>query len=288
MWGLTAREILRSPSKPPFLQTLSRADLTAFHTPASAPDLLGYVELALDGGYPEPVLRLRGGGRERWLDSYLDELFTRDAEDLDGPRDPELLRRYFEVLAVNTAGIATEKTIYDAAAISRSTAIGYERLLRNLFVLDPLPAWNTNRLLRLVKTPKRYLTDTSLLASALHLDKLAVMRDGNLLGRLIETYVLAQIRPELELVGFRPRLFHLREKNGRREVDLIAELSAGNIVAVEIKSTAAPTRGDARHLEWLREQLGERFLAGAVLHTGPRPFRLSERIFALPICVLWG
>jgi uncharacterized protein len=288
MWGLTTREILNSPSKPPFLQTLSRADLTAFHTPASAPDLLGYVELALDGGYPEPVLRLRGGGRERWLDSYLDELFTRDAEDLDGPRDPELLRRYFEALAVNTAGIATEKTIYDAAAIGRSTAVAYERLLRNMFVLDSLPAWSTNRLSRLVKAPKRYLTDTSLLTSALHLDKLAVMRDGDLLGRLIETYVLAQIRPELELVGFRPRLFHLREKNGRHEVDLIAELSAGEVVAVEIKSTAAPTRGDARHLEWLREQLGERFLAGAVLHTGPRPFRLSERIFALPICVLWG
>jgi len=288
MWGLTAREILGSPPKPPFLQRLSLADLAAFHTPVDAPDLLGYVELALTGGYPEPVLRLQGGARERWLDSYLGELFTRDAENLDGPRDPELLRRYFEALAVNTAGIAAEKTIYDTAAISRSTATAYERLLRNMFVLDHLPAWSTNRLSRLVKAPKRYLTDTSLLTAALHLDELAVMRDGNLLGRLIETYVLAQIRPELELAGFTPHLYHLREKNGRHEIDLIAELSGGDVVAIEIKSSAAPTRGDARHLEWLREQLGDRFLAGAVLHTGPRPFRLSERIFALPICTLWG
>jgi hypothetical protein len=74
----------------------------------------------------------------------------------------------------------------------------------------------------------------------------------------------------------------------KREIDLLAELSAGNIVAVEIKATAAPKPNDARHLEWLRGQLGARFLGGAVLHTGPRPFRLSERIFALPICVLWG
>jgi len=108
------------------------------------------------------------------------------------------------------------------------------------------------------------LTDTSLLTAALHLDELAVMRDGNLLGLLIEPYVLAKIRPELELAGFSPRLYHLREKNGRREIDLIAELSGGDVVAIEIKSSAAPTRGDARHLEWLRE----RFLAGAVLH-GP-------------------
>ena len=288
MWGLTAREILGSPPKSPFLQTLSRADLTAFHTPVDAPDLLGYVELALAGGYPEPVLRLRGGARERWLESYLGELFTRDAVSLDGPRNPELLRRYFEALAVNTAGLAAEKTVYDAASISRSTAAAYEQLLRNMFVLDSLPAWSTNRLSRLVKAPKRYLTDTSLLTAALHLDELAVMRDGNLLGRLIETYVLAQIRPELELAGFTPRLYHLREKNGRHEIDLIAELSGGDVVAIEIKSSAAPQRSDARHLEWLREQLGGRFLAGAVLHTGPRPFQLAERIFALPICTLWG
>jgi hypothetical protein len=114
------------------------------------------------------------------------------------------------------------------------------------------------------------------------------MRDGNLLGRLIETFVLTQIRPELELDGYKPRLYHLREKNARHEINLIAELSAGSIVALEIKSSAAPTRTDAKHLEWLRNELGERFLAGAVLHTGPRPFRLSERIFALPICALWG
>jgi uncharacterized protein len=297
MWGLTAREILGSPAKPPFLQTLARADLGAFDTPVDAPDLLGYVELALAGGYPEPVLRLpaaipnpfcaceavhaNAGSIAIWVSCL-------PAVSLDGPRDPELLRRYFEALAVNTAGIAAEKTVYDAAAISRSTATAYERLLRNMFVLDHLPAWSTNRLSRLVKAPKRYLTDTSLLAAALHLDELAVMRDGNLLGRLIETYVLAQIRPELELAGFTPRLYHLREKNGRHEIDLIAELAGGDVVAIEIKSSAAPQRGDARHLEWLREQLGERFLAGAVLHTGPRPFRLAERIFALPICTLWG
>jgi predicted AAA+ superfamily ATPase len=80
----------------------------------------------------------------------------------------------------------------------------------------------------------------------------------------------------------------LRSRDGRHEIDLVAELSRGDVVAVEIKSSAAPKRADAKHLEWLHEQLGERFLAGAVLHTGPRPFRLAERIFALPICVLWG
>jgi predicted AAA+ superfamily ATPase len=198
------------------------------------------------------------------------------------------MRRYFEALAVNTAGIVADKTLYDAAGVSRSTAVKYERLLTNMFVLDSLHAWSNNRLSRLVKAPKRYLVDPSLLASALSVDDLAVLRDGALLGRVIDTFVVAQIRPELELGRFIARPYHLREKNGRHEIDLVAQLRAGDVVAVEIKSSAAPTRSDARHLEWLRDRLGERFLAGAVLHTGPRPFRLSERIFALPICTLWG
>jgi uncharacterized protein len=157
-----------------------------------------------------------------------------------------------------------------------------------MLVLDILPAWSSNRLSRMARTGKRYLVDTSLVAAALALDERAVLRDGDLLGRMIDTFVVAQIRAEVELSSFRPRLYHLREQSARHEIDLIAEWVGGDVVAVEIKSSAAPTRGDARHLEWLREQFGERFLAGAVLHTGPRPFRLAERIFALPICAPWG
>jgi hypothetical protein len=83
-------------------------------------------------------------------------------------------------------------------------------------------------------------------------------------------------------------VYHVREKEGRREIDLLAEMAAGDIVALEIKATAAPDPRDARHLTWLRDVVGDRFVAGAVLHTGPRAFRLSDRVLAVPICALWG
>lgn len=287
MYGLTNRELTGSLAGEPFLDRLATADMDALHPPSDAPDLLGYVELALRGGFPEAALRLSADARRTWLEGYLDQMFTRDVTSLDETRDPDRLRRYFEALALNTAGVAESKTLYDAAQVDRKTALAYERLLLNLFVLDIAPAWMSNRLSRLTKTGKRYLADASLVAAVLHLDEAAVIRDGDLLGRIVDTFTVAQIRPELELRPFKPRLHHLRTRDGRHEVDLIAELSAGGIVAIEIKSTAAPTRQDAHHLEWLREQLGERFLAGAVLHTGPRPFRLAERIFAAPISTLW-
>jgi hypothetical protein len=59
-------------------------------------------------------------------------------------------------------------------------------------------------------------------------------------------------------------------------------------MGVEVKADAAPSSDAARHLVWLRDRLGERFVAGVLFHTGPRAFRYDERVVMLPICALWG
>ncbi len=51
----------------------------------------------------------------------------------------------------------------------------------------------------------------------------------------------------------------------------------------------AHTRRDARHIDWLRDQLPpERFAGGVVFHTGPRRYGLGPDIEAVPIAALWG
>ena len=84
------------------------------------------------------------------------------------------------------------------------------------------------------------------------------------------------------------RLFHLREAHGRQEVDLVIEASDGRIVALEIKADASPPISSAKHLGWMRDRLGDRFAFGVVLHSGPLPYMIDERIAALPICSIWG
>jgi hypothetical protein len=286
MEGLTLRERNGQVDGPPFLQRL--ADGSSFPSLPDPPDLADYAELGLRGGFPEPVLELSPTVARGWLRGYVEQLLTRDADSLDGPRDPALLRRYFEAVALSTAGLPDHKSLYDAAGIDRKTAVAYDRLLTNLFVLDLLPPWTSNRLSRLTRGSKRHLIDTSLVASVLELDLTAAMRDGDMLGRLLESFVLAQIRPETQLASYPSRLYHLRDRNGRHEVDVVAVLPGGDIVGIEVKASAAPSRSDARHLEWLRDRVGDRFRAGAVLHTGPRPFKLADGIAALPIYALWS
>jgi hypothetical protein len=100
--------------------------------------------------------------------------------------------------------------------------------------------------------------------------------------------VASQLRTELATAECRPRLYHLRVEQGRHEIDLLAEVAATRVVAVEVKAAAAPRADAASHLAWLRDRLGQRFVRGVVLHTGPRAYELDERILAAPIATLWA
>ena len=287
MYPMTVGEQVGRIDGPAFFDRLADGgELTAGTDP---PDLRGYVELALRSGFPEAALRLSGQPRQAWLESYVDDLLTHDIEATeDRRRDRQRLRRYFEAYALSSAGVAGHKTIYDAAEVNKATAGAYEGLLEGLLVAEAVPAWRSNRLKRLVHQPKRYLVDPALIAAALRTDVAGVMRDGDLLGRVLDTFVAAQLRPELAVSASRPRLHHLRTEQGRHEIDLIGELAGGQLIGIEVKAGSAVTAADARHLAWLRDELGDRFAAGTVLHTGSRVYSLGEKIVAAPIATLWA
>lgn len=286
LYPLTVGEQAGRPHGPPLIDRLARgAEITV---PQDTPDLGGYVDIALRGGFPEASLGLSPLARQHWFDSYVDQLLTRDVDLVDAGRDPARLRRYFEAYAVNSAGLVEDKTIYDAAGINRRTGLAYEQLLTNLMVVDTIPAWFSNRLKRVGRTAKRHLVDPALLAGILRVESGSVMRDGDLLGRLLDTFVTAQLRVEMTTAAGRPRLYHLRQEQGRHEVDLLVELGGGRVIGIEVKSDSAPTSESARHLVWLRERLGDRFVAGVVLHTGPRVYRLGDQVLAAPISTLWA
>jgi len=286
MYGMTLREQLGDSRRPAFLDRVTSGG--ELQPAPDTPDLRGYVELILRSGFPEAALRLSEAARQRWLESYVDQLLTRDVEHVDAGRDPARLRRYFEAYALNTAGVVEDKAIYDAAGIDRKTAVAYEALLTNLLIVEALPAWTTNRLKRLVLSPKRHVVDAALAASILRVDVNAILRSGDLLGRLLDTFVVSQLRAEIVVSESRPRLYHVRQEQGRFEVDILGELGGGQVVGMEVKANAAPTSSDARHLMGLRARLGDTFLAGILFHTGPRAFALAERVTAVPISALWA
>lgn len=288
MYGLAEREVAGQVQRPPLADRLVAHGLDGVADPVDAPDVREYVARALRGSFPETVLAGSDRARRRWLASYLDQVVSRDAEMAGAVRDPVRLRRYLRVLAASTGGIPTTKTLIDAAGIDRRTATAYDGLLEHLFIAEQLPAWAANRLNRLVHLPKRYLVDPAFLGPLLGVDTRAVLRDNDLLGRLLDTFVMSQLRADCVVSDLSPQLFHIRDANGRREVDILVELADGRVIGIEVKATAAPVPEDARHLRWLQGVMGSKFVAGVVMHTGPKRFRLGEALYALPICTFWS
>jgi predicted AAA+ superfamily ATPase len=139
----------------------------------------------------------------------------------------------------------------------------------------------------LVKSPKYYIVDSGMAAHLAGDDRAGLLRDGARLGRIIDTFVVSQLRPLLKLGAPMVSAFHLRDKNGEREVDVVLESAAGKIVGIEIKAADTVMPRDARHLAWLRDELGATFVRGIVLHTGTMTFPLGPKLWAMPIAALW-
>jgi len=288
MYGLVERELEGRASGAPLLDRLVTGD-GELSLPPEPPDVREYVARGLRGGFPEAALAGSERANARWLASYVDQVVTRDVRLAGTVRDPVRFRRYLQAVAASTGGMPVLKTLTDAAGIDYATARAYDSLLEHLLIAEQLPAWSANRLNRLVRLPKRHLVDPALLGPLLGVDQRAVLRDGDLLGRLLDSFVTAQLRADCAVSTLpSPRLFHARDGNGRHEVDVIVELADGRVVAFEIKADAAPGPDAGRHLRWLRDAVGERFVAGVVLHTGPRVLRYPDGILAVPICAFWG
>lgn len=291
MYGLTEVEVLdaATPDRIGFLDRLAEDDPAALSLHKDAVDLGGYIDLAARGGFPELVLGpLSQAQRQTWLDSYLEQLLSRDVLALSPNRDIGKMRAYFRALALSTASIPQEKTLLEAAKVNLRTGRAYDKLFADLFIAEEVPAWGVNRLSRTVRAAKRYIVDPGLAASAARVSAAGILADGDLVGRMLDTFAIAQLRPEVALSGGRQTIHHLRTKEGRQEVDLVVELPDSHVLALEFKASAAPAATDANHLFWLRDELGDRFAAGAVLHTGPDVFRLGDRILAVPFRAIWG
>jgi predicted AAA+ superfamily ATPase len=288
MYGLVERELEGMTDRLPLVDRLVASGLDQVTVAAAAPDVRGYVGRALRGGFPDAAFAGNEKARRRWLASYVDQVVSRDVSLVGAVRDPVRLRRYLQAVAANTGGSPTVKTLIDAAGIDRATATAYDGILEHLFITERMPAWSANQLNRLVRLPKRHLVDPAFVGPLLGVDARAVLRDGDLLGRLIDSFVVAQLRADCAVSGLSPRLFHLRDTNGEREVDVVVEFADGRVMGIEIKAAAAPVSADARHLRWLRDALGARFISGVVLHTGPRPFRFDDGILAIPISAFWS
>ena len=80
-----------------------------------------------------------------------------------------------------------------------------------------------------------------------------VYRPSEFRGRMLDSFITAQLRVEAEASG-RVRLYHLRTENGDHEIDPVAKRGP-SLFAFEYKAGRSPARADARRLLWFRDHV---------------------------------
>ena len=108
-----------------------------------------------------------------------------------------------------------------------------------------------------------------------------IPHDGAFLGALFESLVTLSVRVFAQAVD--ADVYHLRDQEGRHEVDLIVEGDDEGILAIEVKLSGKVDDDDVKHLHWLRKRIGGRFRDAVVITTGQYAYRRPRRRRRRPV-----
>jgi len=259
--------------------------------PERAPDIFEYIDLAAVGGFPECAASGSENYSQTWCRDYLRVLLRRDLPLFGSRRSASHFSRYLAAAAHHSTRSPEDGSLRNAAKVNPATHREYRHILLDLDLTVELPAFVSDDIPYLAKSPKLLFSDSGLLIAAMRVPLARLKLNGDLYGKVIETFALGQILAELEALDMKDALSHLRTHKGTHEIDAVIETDDGGVIAVEIKSANRHRPSDVRHIEWLAQRLGARFRLGLVLTTGRYVSNIrsdvSDNIWAAPISILW-
>ena len=270
---------------PNFLDDLFRG---TFHTSTTS-RLAGDLAVRItSGGYPAALARSTARRQANWYRNYVETQLQRDVRDMSRISGLDAFPRLLSAAASQTARLYNLSNLAAPFQLSRPTIGSYVSILERLFLIDRLLPWHSNRLNRLIKTPKLHLGDTGVGCALLGLTSDALTQDRALLGQFLETFVFQELKRQAICQEKPLSFFHYRDKD-QVEVDIVIEQGAMAVAGVEVKAAATVTPSDFRGIRKLKEATGDRFAAGVVLYDGEITSSFGDGMFAVPIrCLLEG
>lgn len=278
---LSRAEIERS--TPGFLDALFGGGFPPFEdVPPLGPRL---ADLVTAGGYPTANDLPPGSLRRQWYADTIEGVISRRTRDLSRVAALETLPNLLTEAAARTAQLTNISALASRFSVSRQTIEAYTQQLERMFLIERLPPWSSNRLARLVKTPKLHLGDTGLAAALLEVEAPDLLRERTLLGALTETFVYQELRRLASGSAAPTRFFHCRDRDGI-ETDLLV-VRGRSVAGIEVKAGATIHSSDFRGLKQLRRALGDDFVRGILLCDGERALPFGDRLSAVPLSALW-
>jgi len=245
------------------------------------------VDKVIRGGYPEALSRADNRRRRTWARQYIDALIQRDIKDIASIDKLDQVPRLLRALAQTAGQLCNYSQLGGQVGIDHKTASKYIAIFEQMYLLQRVPVWSGNRLSRLVKTPKLQFLDSGLLGVLLDFSE--PLRQRNLFGQLLESYVFAELRKQASWSEGEYGIYYYRDKD-QYEVDFVVENASGDIIGVEVKTAASVSMNDLAGLKRLASIAPRNFKAGIILYDGTETLplgRVNDRpLWAMPIATL--
>lgn len=247
---------------------------------------ISLVDAIKSGTFPE-IADKAAKERSIWLDGYLTTILQRDVRQLAELEKISLLPTLLRVLSARAGGLINDSDIAREVGLNSVTGKFYRNILKMMFLTFDVLPWHRNIGKRLVKAPKGYVTDTSLLCHMLDLDIGEIYKNKpDLFGHIVENFVATELTKLLSFGNTRAQCLHFRTSDGK-EVDFILERPDGRIFGIEIKKSESVSAGDFRGLHTLAELAGKAFTGGIVLYSGRDVVPFGNNLWAVPFHILW-
>ena len=244
------------------------------------------VEKVLSGGYPEALGRTRWSRKQDWYHSYLDAIVQRDVKDVAQIEQLAIMPKLMSVLAEHSGKLVNYSGIGASLDLNHVTTQKYVNVFESLYLVHTLQPWFTNRLKRLTKSPKLHFLDAGLLAAMRGVSPELVRKNKTNFGPILETFVFSELR-KIETWSEQSCSFsHFRDKE-KNEVDIVLENRRGEVIGIEVKSSATVSAGDFSGMRKLAIACGEKFIQGMVLYDHDQVVPFGEHMFAAPLSCLW-
>lgn len=245
------------------------------------------IEIVLAGGYPEAIARTRWNRKQDWYQGYVDAIVQRDVRDVAQIEQLAIMPRLLAMLAEHSGQLANYSGIGSAINLNHVTTQKYVGVFESLFIVQTLQPWFTNKLKRLTKSPKLHFFDSGLLAALRGISLDVVRKNKTSFGPVLETFVFSELQKIAVWTEQRCSFSHFRDKD-KNEVDIVVENKRGEVVGIEVKSSATVTSYDFSGMRKLEQACGEKFIQGLVLYDHDQVVTFGNKMLAAPLSSLWS
>lgn len=266
------------------LDDLFEADDAPFKRTAYKVDDLEH--RVLKGGYPEIQRKTSNRSRQEWLANYVETILSRDIKEILDAYRLTNLSQLIQATAIQSGQLVVHAEIAKRMGLDTKTVQRYMATLEQMYLLKYLPAWHSNELKRLLKTPKLHFLDSGLAAAIRQIDLPTIQSNHTLFEPLLKSFVFSELQKLSSFSDHWLSFHHFRDKD-MAEVDFAISSSGNAFVGIEVKASATVRSRDFAGLRKLRLATGPSFRFGVLLYTGTRIVPFGDALFAAPVSVLW-